>query len=324
MGKNNKKQMERAQQLAEMRLQPTYYAFNFDDIDEEHYTKGLKVVFSDPNFKEMMAKRNKLVYALGRTKTVTQETQNLIRTIQQYDRRLADMMYGSMAQVNIHTTEGREFLSFDTILKYHADYSREGVRERVERLVADIDKLTFLADLLESKLVDVKSSMEFVFGDKLKFQQFDGVQQVLTQLRGYFFKIRKKEYENTPEAQLYFEYADSIDEYLDKRLNAYTKKFRRLHPIEYGYTEQDMIDAVNQFFGTDGKFGKRHIARTPSGGTFVSQNVIYDLSPEETKKLDELSDTKMPEDSSSDAMQRYCFALTDAIMKRYKPTKKDA
>ena len=324
MSKNKKQDVKTEKKIAEMRMQPTYYAFQFDSIPESEYLKMLKVLFSNPDFKEAVEKRNRLVKAVGRTQVMTTATQNLLRTVQQHDRRLADTVYATMVQANIHAETGREYIPLDALLKYYVDYAREDMHEHINMFAADVDKLTFLADLLESKLIDIKENMKYIFGDGIKFEQFDGVQHVLTQLRGFFLSVHNKAQENTPEAQLYFEYADSINEYLDKRLKTYTTKYRKMHPVAYGYTARDIIDALDSFFGTKGKFGNRHVARTPSGGMFISHNIIYDLTPEEMKKLDTFSDIEIPADSSSDAMKRYCFALTDAIMKLYKPTPHNA
>ena len=56
-----------------------------------------------------------------------------------------------------------------------------------------------------------------MFDDIVEFHQFDAVSHVLTQLRGFFKTVRRGNFDS-PESQLYFDYADSINDYLDKRL----------------------------------------------------------------------------------------------------------
>ena len=79
-------------------------------------------------------------------------------------------------------------MSFSTLLKYYVDYSRPNIKQTVARLVANLDKLTFLSDMLESLVTDIKADMREVFDGKQEFSQFDAVSQVLTQLRGFLLK----------------------------------------------------------------------------------------------------------------------------------------
>lgn len=322
MGKNNnKKQAEAAKRMELARKQPTFYAFDFLDVPMERYTGALSALFNHPDFIERMEKRNKLVKSADRMIKGTSEMTNLLNTVQKHDRFLADLMYASLVQANIHTEMGIERISFDTVLKYYVDYSKEGMAETVGNLIKNLDSMTFMADMIESKLIDIRQGMSDVFGGEVDFLQFDGVEQTLKQLRTYFSTITQKEHAETKEAQLYFEYADSISEYLEKRLKAYTKKFRLLHPIATGYTKNDMICALNQFFGEDGKFGQRHIHSTPSGGLYIdAAGVMFELTQEQSDKLNSIVGDNIPKDSSTDAMMRFSFAVTDAIMNQYKPS----
>ena len=305
-----------------VRNQPTIYSFNFKDVPPEKYAETLAVLFHNPDYSDAVEKRNRLVQSADRLRPGSSELMNLIRTIQQRDRKLADIMYASIVQTNLHSDVSYDFLSFSTLLKYYVDYRKEGIKDRVDALAANLDKVTFLADMLESVVTDVKGDMHEIFGGSIKFNQFDAVLQVLKQLRG-FFKSTRSDDVDSPEAQLYFDYSDSINEYLEKRLKTYTDKYRKLHPASPVYTEADLIEGLNQFFGRSEKFNESFIKYTESGGCYI--DVVYlclNLDRQQIEKIDKIT-AKMKSNTNTDETFRYCFDVTDLIMRQYKrPTKK--
>lgn len=305
-----------------VRSQPTIYSFHFKDVPPSKYAETLDVLFHNPDYNTAVEKRNRLVQSADRLRPGSSELMNLIRTIQQHDRKLADIMYAAIVQTNLHSEVSYDFLSFSTLLKYYVDYSKEGNKERVNKLAANLDKVTFLADMLESVVTDVKGDMHEIFGGSIEFNQFDAVLQVLTQLRG-FFKTARREEADSPEAQLYFDYSDSINEYLEKRLKTYTDKYRKLHPVSPVYTEADLIEGLNQFFGRNEKFNESFIKHTESGGCYIDVvHLCFNLDSQQIKKIDSIK-IKMKSNTHTDEMLRYSFDVTDLIMRQYKrPTKK--
>ena len=194
------------------------------------------------------------------------------------------------------------------------------MRERVSRMAANLDKVTFLADMLESVVTEVKSDMRHVFEDVVEFHQFDAVSHVLTQLRGFFNTARSKDV-NSPEAQLYFDYSDSINDYLEKRLKTYTDKYRKLHPAAPVYTEDELVEGLNQFFGRNDKFDMSLIGHTESGGCYIDFKALsLRLDDRDVEKLKKVSD-KMKSNNTTDVELRYSFNATDLIMRHYKRPK---
>ncbi len=305
-----------ARQLVKAKAQPTIYTFNFKDVPADKYTEALKVLFANPDFAEAVEKRNTLVKSAGRIPRGTSQMTSIINAIQQRDRKLADIMYAALVQVNLHSNEGYDFISFANLLKYYVDYSKQGMRENVNQLAANLDKITFLADMLESVLVDVKSDMRTVFGSTIEFNQFDAVQQVMTQLRGFFKSTRRPDAES-PEAQLYFNYSDSINEYLEKRLKTYTDKYRKLHPIPKAYTAEDMVNAVHEIFHIDRHLAQAFIKHTENGGSYIDATALaFNLTQEQMQIIDKLTGDVKKKDALN-----YSFAITDAVMKTYSETK---
>ena len=303
-----------------VRNQPTIYTFNFKDVPVTKYAETLDVLFHNPDYNDAVDKRNRLVKSADRLRPGTSEMANIVRTIQQHDRKLADLMYTSIVQANLRSEVTNDFLSFGTLLKYYVDYRKEGMRERVDRMAANLDKITFLADMLESVVTDVKADMRHVFDGGIDFNQFDAVSNVLTQLRGFFKSARSKD-ANSPEAQLYFDYSDSINDYLEKRLKTYTEKYRKLHPAAPVYTEDDLVEGLHQFFGRNDKFDMSLIGHTESGGCYIDFKALsLRLDDSDIEKLSNATE-KMKSNNTTDVELRYCFNATDLIMRHYKRPK---
>lgn len=303
-----------------VRNQPTVYSFNFRDVPSGKYAETLDVLFHNPDYSEAVEKRNRLVKSAERLRPGSSEMANLVRTIQQHDRKLADFMYSSIVQTNLYSEVSYDFLSFGTLLKYYVDYKKEGMRERVDRMAANLDKVTFLADMLESIVTDVKADMREVFDGSIEFNQFDAVLKVLTQLRGFFKSARRGDAES-PEAKLYFDYSDSINEYIEKRLKTYTAKYRKIHPAAQVYTEADLVEGLNQFFGRNDKFDMSVIGHTESGGCYIDlAQLCLRLSRNDIEKIEKVVG-KMRSNNMTDAALRYSFNATDLIMSHYKRPK---
>lgn len=300
--------------------QPTIYSFHFKDVPTSKYAETLDVLFHNPDYNDAVEKRNRLVKSAERLRPGSSEMVNLVRTIQQHDRKLADIMYASIVQTNLHSEVSYDFLSFGTLLKYYVDYNKDDMRERVDRMAANLDKVTFLADMLESVVTDVKADMREIFNDGIEFNQFDAVLKVLTQLRGFFKSARRGD-ADSPEAQLYFDYSDSINDYLEKRLKTYTDKYRKLHPVAQVYTEADLVEGLNQFFGRNDKFDLSVIAHTESGGCYIDfAQLCLRLSRNDIEKIEKVTG-KMQSNNITDVALRYSFNATDLIMGQYKRPK---
>ena len=315
MGTKNKKQQQQAlaKREQQIRNQPTIYTFNFRDVPADKYAEALERLFSNPDFAEAVRNRNELVRAASRIPQNSPQMASLIRAIQEKDKKLAMNMYSLLVQVNVRSDESYDFLNFGQLLRYYVDYSKPGMQETVDKLAINLDKVTFLTDALESIVVDVKSYMTTIFNGRVEFHQFDGVMQVLKQMQGFFNFARTKDI-NSKDNDLYCEYADSINAYVDKRMKTYSEKHRKLHPQLPGFTQDQMVEAINLFFGEDKKFNESFIARTESGGCYIDgMKLIPNLSEEQTAKLDKL----VPRPKEGNSMQKYFLSVTDAIMLYY-------
>lgn len=300
-----------------VRLQPTVYQFHFKDVPSTQYAKSLDVLFHNPDYLDAVEKRNRLVQTSKRMRVGTSEMSNLLRIIQQHDRRLADIMYATMVQTNLRSDVSYDFMNFSTLLKYYVDYSQPGMKEKVDLLASRLDRLTFLAECLDRIATDIRGNMLDIFRGNIEFNQFDTVSQVLHQLRGYFRSAGPKDVDSR-EGDLFYEYADSIYNYVDKRLHTFSAKYRKLHPAAQVYTEADLIEGLNQFFGRSEKFDKSFIKHTESGGCYIDVvHLCFNLDRLQTEKIEQVT-AKMKSNNITDDTLRYSFNVTDLIMSKYK------
>jgi hypothetical protein len=300
-----------------VRLQPTVYQFHFKDVPSTQYAKSLDVLFHNPDYLDAVEKRNRIVETSKRMRVGTSEMRNLLRTIQQHDRRLADIMYATMVQTNLRSDVSYDFMNFSTLLKYYVDYSQPGMKEKVDLLASRLDRLTFLAECLDRIATDIRGNMLDIFRGNIEFNQFDTVSQVLHQLRGYFRSAGPKDVDSR-EGDLFYEYADSIYNYVDKRLHTFSAKYRKLHPTAQVYTEADLIEGLNQFFGRSEKFDKSFIKHTESGGCYIDVvHLCFNLDRLQTEKIEQVT-AKMKSNNITDDTLRYSFNVTDLIMSQYK------
>lgn len=302
-----------ARRDAKIRQLPTIYTFNFKDVLSEVYAKTLEAIFSDPQFADAVRNRNELVRAANRIPQGAPQMAPLIKAIQEKDAKLANAIYALLVQVNLHSEITYDFLSFGHLSRYYVDYSQPGMQEKVDHLNINLDKITFLSEMLENLLTQVKGDMLEIFKGASEFQQFDGVMASLRQLSGFFDFARKKD-EKSKDYALYYEYADSINNYMDKRMQTYSQKYRKLHPTLPGFTQEQMVEAINLFFGEKDKFNESFISATDSGGKYIDAvKLSFNIDEEQTKKLDKL----VPKPKEGNSIQKYCLNVTDAIMLYY-------
>lgn len=316
MGNKNKKQHQMeamARRDAKIRQLPTVYTFNFRDVPADVYVKTLETLFADPKFADAVRNRNELVRAANRIPQGAPQMIPLIKAIQEKDNKLANAIYALLVQVNLHSEVSYDFLNFGHLIRYYVDYSRPGIQEKVDQLNTNLDKITFLSETLETLLTQVKGDMLEIFKGASEFQQFDGVMASLRQLSGFFDFARKKD-EKSKDYALYYEYADSINNYMDKRMQTYSQKYRKLHPTLPGFTQEQMVEAINLFFGEKDKFNESFISATDSGGKYIDAvKLSFNIDEEQTKKLDKL----VPKPKEGNSIQKYCLNVTDAIMLYY-------
>ena len=312
MGKNTTKHKAKTPE----RLRPIPPKINFSEVDSQAYAETLTALFNLPAFKELEDKRNSIVDALSRCNNVAMYN-SLYDSMSTKTNAMAAFIARALADTYINHTDHLERTSLSDLFRYHVDYEREGIKEKANTLNRNLMKLIFLADLTETLCMDIRSQMKDVFNGYADHTSFNGVSAALSQLRGYLQASRtcfkEKEY-----SDLYSDYSDSVNAYLDKRLNTFTRKVASKMPSVHGYTEQELLDALNQFFDTDRKFGRRFIQRNEQGGRFINVPLLaMELNDAQTAKIDKYV---RYDRRDNDAVSEYCYRVTDIIMREYKPS----
>ena len=109
-------------------------------------------------------------------------------------------------------------------------------------------------------------------------------------------------------------YADSINEYIAKRLKTYTAKYRKLHPALPVYSADDMAEALSSFLTIDKSRCYAFLKYTECGGVYIDAvSLAFNLNEEQTAHIDKLVSKPVTKD-----MMSYSFDVTDAIMSKFK------
>jgi len=205
-----------------MRKDPTLYDYSLEDISGEGYAETLEQVFHHPEWSARMAKRSQLYKS---TERMNQSQVNAtIIALRKMDQLLAEQLYQALVMKSLSVNH-LEKMSFNDCLA-KLDMSKPDIVERKDRLATDLDGLTFLADVLESKLVSIKSHLDYLYKGEIEFKQFDGVAASLKQLSAYFSQTRSA---GSEEEQLLFcDYAESIENFIEKRMKTYIRKYREM------------------------------------------------------------------------------------------------
>lgn len=101
-------------------------------------------------------------------------------------------------------------------------------------------------------------------------------------------------------------------------MKTYTANYRKMHPVSPKYTEEDLIEGLNQFFGRNDKFDKSFVGHTKTGGCYIDvAQLCLRLDSNEIKKIEKVT-CKIKSNNISDAALCYSFNATDLIMSQYK------
>lgn len=201
---------------------PTIYPYCLTDLDGKDYADTLNSVFHDPVFIQRMQSRNNLYQSLGRMtkQQVNTATKQLILMDQTIAKQILTALVLRSIQVN-HL----EQIPFNSLLS-NVDLSDDDKRKARQRLATSLDMVTFLADVLESKTRDIDEDLSTLFGKDVEFKQFDGVTAAIRNMMAFFSATRDN---GSHEARaLFAEYAESIENYLDKRIETFMKKYRKI------------------------------------------------------------------------------------------------
>ena len=90
-----------------------------------------------------------------------------------------------------------------------------------------LNATVFLCDIIESKIKDVNTLLRELFNDdSMGFEQMDGVLIALRQMSDFFEATRDKG--STAEKEIFADYAESIEKYMDGRMKTYLERIKKI------------------------------------------------------------------------------------------------
>lgn len=185
------------------------------------YAEPLEMLFHDDEFKKRMEHRQRLYQSAERSGV---NTYAVMKGIEQDDRIIADTILLMMMRLTLPRQSEHDVLFSD--LWAQVPKEKQYLREKT---AAKLNMVTFLADIIESKLVDIQQYLRQMFegGDsQYSFKQLDGVVASLRQLSMFFGHTRDEA--NVEQQELFADYADSLEAYCDKRMKTYSEKLDAL------------------------------------------------------------------------------------------------
>lgn len=195
----------------------TAMPMELDILHGSDYANALDMLFHDDEFKKRVAHRQRMFNVASRPGA----NATAIRVgIQHDDRIIADTILTLMVRMTLEQKSEEDVKINDLWKKVPADK-----QELKVKCSYALDTVSFLADVIESKLVDIESYLREMFADveeSYSFKMFDGVKASLKQLSSYFHGTRDTG--STEEQELFCDYADSMEAYIDKRMKTYSEK----------------------------------------------------------------------------------------------------
>lgn len=186
------------------------------------YMSVLELVFHDEKFERLVEHRNKMFKVAERPGA---NPFAIRKGIEQDDQRIAMMILTAMQRQTLHHTEKQDIKINDLWKKIPADDEH---KQKVKQLCSyHLNMITFLSDIVESKLMDIQQELKELFPqDEYDFTQFDGVATALHQLSSAFRHTRSTGSEE--QQALFADYAESMENYFDKRMKTFIAKSEQL------------------------------------------------------------------------------------------------
>lgn len=184
----------------------------------EEYKELFEVLFNSEKWVKTVERRQRMYNVASRPGA---NVNGIRKGIEQDDRRAADMILHAMLIHECKKEGDKDILVKDLWTQIPKDDKEKN--ELKQKCRENLNMVMFLADMLETKLMNIEQNLRDIFpDDNYHFEQFNGVKVTLDQLRTVFGKTRDMQSEEVK--QVYADYADSIEEYLEKRMKTFLNK----------------------------------------------------------------------------------------------------
>lgn len=196
-------------------------AYNYDlaRIDVREYAAPLGTLFHSQAWKDIFTRRNVLARA------ATTGAYAAFKQMEEIDRKVASMILHAMfdyyrvreKQIDGKTINLREFFN---------DFVRTPEqKELYEQFSLDVNSSVALVDVLESMLIDAKSTLRQL-DPALVLGEFDNVKQALKPLQDFSFLSHRDEHDKL--SALFADYAEEVEEYLRMKTSLFVHEYTEL------------------------------------------------------------------------------------------------
>jgi len=211
-----------SREIAKTFMNPTVHAFTLDNLKGEEYGAVLDMLFHEKEWTERIEKRNRLYHGIDRMPE--QNRPAAIRALKDADTWLGNRLLQTLVMKSVHVGK----IEHKPLKEYYAELpkDRESMAKQ-DKISFLLNATVFLCDIIESKIKDVNTLLRELFNDdSMGFEQMDGVLIALRQMSDFFEATRDKG--STAEKEIFADYAESIEKYMDGRMKTYLERIKKI------------------------------------------------------------------------------------------------
>lgn len=211
-----------SREVAKIFMDSTMYAYTLDNVKGEAYGDTLDMLFHEKDWMERIERRNRIYHSIERMPV--QNRPAAVRALQDADTWLGKRLLQALLMRSVHVGK----IEHKPLKEYYEELPKDeetlAKRDKISLLV---NSTVFLCDIIESKIKDVNSLLRDVFkDDSMGFEQMDGVLIALRQMSDFFEATRDKG--STAEKEVFADYAESIEKYMDGRMKTYLERIKKI------------------------------------------------------------------------------------------------
>lgn len=182
------------------------------------YAPALDMLINDNDFRALVDHRRRMYQARNRPGA---NLYAINKGVEADDRKIAFALLTVLQHDNMENGISKT-ISFQDL--WDAVPKDDKHKQELKKMCAhSLDMVVFLADIIESKVRDIKDYLHQIFPEEdYDYEQFNGVTVALKQLSSLFGRTR--DIGTTEERTLFAEYAQSLEDYFDKRMKTFIRK----------------------------------------------------------------------------------------------------
>lgn len=200
-------------------------SYNLEDLSPQHLADAMPMFYHEPKYQELNRKREHAYQAKFRKGSNVLSSNILLRKM---DDKMGRMLLEFLAERS-NKNRRRTKKTLGMLLQDKLDnkeLAQEDVR-KYQELSLTTEKALFLADMLDSVLVDINALMKPLFGNVNA--KYEGLDALSSSMKAFRTTFNVNNDNRTPEEQtLYTEYVESLEAFFQRRMKTYTAKRKKI------------------------------------------------------------------------------------------------